>query len=106
MCERTERIMGTVTELDDGLFYVFDDDSKKIEAVQWFKGNQYVEFSNDGFVSAMQKTDGTGIGKHELRQLMIMWLALNYPDTLAYDELEREENIKADTLCNRQPGLK
>ena len=72
-------------------------DSKKIEAVQWFKRNQYVEFRNDGFVSAIQKTDGTGIGKHELRQLMIMWLALNYPDTLSYDELEREENIKADT---------
>lgn len=88
--------MGTVTELDDGLIYVFGDD-KEIEAVQWFKRNQYVAFRNDGFVSALQKTDGSGIGKHELRQLMIMWLALNYPDTLAYDELDREEKIKAGT---------
>lgn len=89
--------MGTVTELDDGLIYVFGDEPEKIEAVQWFKRNQYVEFRNDGFVSALQKTDGSGIGKHELRQLMIMWLALNYPDTLAFDEVEREETIKSDT---------
>ena len=89
--------MGTVTEIDDGLSYIFNDETKNIEAVQWLKRSQYVEFKNDGFVSALQKTDGSGIGKHELRQLMIMWLALNYPDTLAYDELEREEKIKADT---------
>ena len=89
--------MGTVTELDDGLIYVFDDDSGKIEAVQWLKRSQFVEFRNDGFVSALQKTDGSGIGKHELRQLMIMWLALNYPDTLSFDEVEREEKIKTNT---------
>jgi hypothetical protein len=87
--------MGTVTEIDDGL--VYETDNNKIAAVSWQKRGQFVHFRNDGFVSALQKIDGTGIGKHELRQLMIMWLALNYPDTLAYDELEREEKIKVDT---------
>ena len=89
--------MGKVIELDDGLGYVFEEDTREIKAVQWFKRNQYVEFRNDGFVQALQKTDNSGIGKHELRQLMIMWLALNYPDTLALDELEREEKIKSET---------
>lgn len=89
--------MGTVTEIDDGLYYIFGDDPQKIEAVQWHKRNQFVEFRNNGYVEALQKTDDSGIGKHELRQLMIMWLALNYPDTLVYDEIEREEKIKADT---------
>ena len=89
--------MGTVAELEDGFSYIFGDDPEKIEAVQWLKRNQYVEFRNDGFVSALQKTNGSGIGRHELRQLMIMWLAINYPDTLAYDDLVLEEKIKADT---------
>lgn len=88
--------MGTVTNLDDGLRYVFGDNNE-IEAVQWFKRKQHVEFKNNGFVSSIQKTDGSGICRHELRQLMIMWLALNYPDTLAYDEVAREEEIKSNT---------
>ena len=89
--------MGTVTEIDDGLSYIFDDDSDNIAAVSWFKRNQYVEFNCDGRVTALIKTDGSGIQRHELKHLMIMWLALNYPDCLAYDDLEKEEVIKKAT---------
>jgi len=89
--------MGTVTEIDDGFSYIFDDDSKTIESVMWMKRGQYVLFRNEGaIVESLQKIDGSGIGKHELRQLMIMWLALNYPDCLAFDKLEDEEKIRDD----------
>jgi len=88
--------MGTVTEIDDGLSYEFDENAVCV-GVNWNKRQQIVDFQNSGYVNALVRTDGTGIGRHELKELMIMWLALNYPDTLAYDKLEREEKIKADT---------
>ena len=85
--------MGRVIEIDDGFGYIHDAETNSIQSVQWFKRSQFVEFKNDGYVEALQKTDGSGISRHELRQLMIMWLALNYPDVLAFDELKKEEKI-------------
>lgn len=89
--------MGEILKLDDGFFYITSNDSDEIEGVQWFKRNQYVIFDNSGYVSAINKSDGSGIEKHELRQLMIMWLALNYPDCLAEDQLSKESKLREDT---------
>ncbi len=89
--------MGTVTEINDGLSYITDDDDKGIQGVSWAKRNQDVEFWNDGRVESFIKVDGSGIQKHELKHLMIMWLALNYPDCLKFDDLEKEELIRKDT---------
>jgi hypothetical protein len=95
--------MGTVTEIDDGLSYVLDD-AKKLTAVKWSKRNQFVEFKIDGSVTC-QQNDGFGIGKHELKELMTMWLALNYPDVLKFDDEPCGVCEGTKTVCEYHPHL-
>ena len=78
--------MGTVTEIDDGLRY--EKDGESIVGVSWQSKGQIVRFANNGYVDMDTWHDGHGISKQKLRDLMIMWLALNYPDTLACDQEE------------------
>jgi hypothetical protein len=88
--------MSNVIKLDDPFSYLINDKTGTIEGVQWFKGNQYVHIELSGKMSTLLKTN-SNIGAHELRQLMIMWLALVYPDTLKFDDLEKENLIREET---------
>ena len=88
--------MSNVIQIEDPFFYITDDSSRKIVAVQWFKNNQYIEIGIDGKMNTLLKTNGN-IQAHELRQLMTMWLALTYPDTLRVDDVEKENEIREET---------
>ena len=83
--------MDNVFELNDPFSYQIGDNGK-IDAVQWFNGSQYIVINLDGTIETLLLLDN--MQSHELRQLMIMWLALKYPDTLNYDENEKEKLIQ------------
>lgn len=89
-------MMAEIIKLDDPFSYTVNDKTQTIEGVQWLKNNQYVGIDLNGHMSTLLKTD-KNIEAHELRQLMIMWLALTYPDTLQFDELEKENLIREET---------
>lgn len=83
-----------IIKLSDPFFYVFDDENEnEILAVMWRRDRDYMQFSLNGSFYSSTKY----IPNHELRQLMIMWLALMYPDALSYDHLENENAIKKAT---------
>ena len=90
--------MGDVVEINDPFSYIISDDGKGdvIEAVQWMnqQTSQMVVIENNGSIFCSHTL---AVPRHELRQLMIMWLALNYPDVLKCDELEKETMIRAGT---------
>lgn len=81
--------MGDIVHLPDYLHYILGDNGG-IQAVQWFRDNNYLTFESSGKVDSLLRADNN-IQKHELKELMIMWLALNYPDVLQFDHLESEE---------------
>ena len=87
--------MSNIIELDDPFTYTCDDGMFK--GVTWQRGaTRLLSIDNDGTICCtfgMSKP----VPKHELKQLMIMWLALNYPDCLRFDDLERETTIRNDT---------
>lgn len=84
--------MGEVIELNDPFIYIFDDKTKKVLAVQWSKPPNSLIIENCGRVDALLRTDCI-IPPHELRQLMVMWLGVNNPDCLKFDEIEKENKI-------------
>lgn len=75
-----------ITELYDPFAYVVADDDDKIIAVRWHRENNYVRFDRDGTVSFAGSEKN--IDNHELKQLMIMWLALEHPKCLDFDATE------------------
>ena len=84
--------MNNVFNLKDPLSYAINKKGK-IESVQWFRDGQYITIDlDDGSMSTLLKV--SNIKKHELRQLMIMWLCLTYPDCVNFDEVEKEEKIR------------
>lgn len=70
--------MGELIDFPDKFFYVFDG-NKPIGC-----GTDDLSIRNEG--SKVNITVSELIEKSDLKQLMIMWLALNYPDVLKYDE--------------------
>jgi len=87
--------MGEVIELDDPFTYVVDDGDGKFVAVQWTKHPNYLTIGLDGKVDSLIKTNCI-IPPHELRQLFIMWLALNNPDCLNFEAVETENKIREE----------
>lgn len=84
--------VSNIFELNDPLSYVIGGNDE-IEAVQWFKDNQYITIELSGKTQTLLKTN-KNIESHELRQLMIMWLALTYPDCLNFDALDQEKQAR------------
>lgn len=82
-----------VIELKDPFTYVFDDKTRRVIAVMWKKGKSHLAFGGSGFVDKI----GESPKPHELRQLMVMWLAINYPDQLSFDAMKEEAKIKNST---------
>ena len=83
-----------IIELNDPFNYIVDSEDN-FTGVQWMnKRGQIAQFDCDGEVFSSHTIP---IPKHELRQLMIMWLALNYPDCLNYDDNEKEIKIRNST---------
>ena len=87
-------IMRNVIELDDPFTYTCD--NGVFRGVTWQRGTRLLNIDNDGSICCTFDTSAP-VPKHELKQLMIMWLALNYPDCLKFDDLEKEETIRNDT---------
>lgn len=79
--------MGEVVELRDPISYVMD--GEEIVAVQLvggsedrislYGGHTIVEADRDGHPIALE------LEKHELKQLFIAWLALEYPEVINWD---------------------
>ncbi len=85
--------MSDVVVIEDPFSYICDDGI--MSGVTWQRGKtKLLSIMNSGEI---QCTFRGAIPKHELRQLMIMWLALNYPDCLRFDELEKEDRIRDST---------
>lgn len=84
--------MSNVVEMPEKLNYiVFEKNGhENIDGVSWKTGNAEINIFNSGHVNGWYKNSlhefRSDIPKNELKQLMIMWLALNYPDCLAIDE--------------------
>ena len=87
--------MNNIIELNDPFSYICD--NGVFGGVTWQRDiTRLLSINNDGGIYCtfgIQKP----VPKHELKQLMIMWLALNYPDCLNFDDLERETTIRNDT---------
>jgi len=88
--------VGEVVQIDDPFFYVTGDEGQ-IVGVSWqrTKGADIVTIMRDGTLNAV--THLTNMQNHEMRQLMIMWLALEHPDCLNFDPLEEENKIREET---------
>lgn len=78
--------MDNVIQLNDPFSYILEQGPEKETIVGVQRRNRdgsVLELHNDGFVGCY---NDHFIPKHELKQLMIMWLALNYPDVVNWDE--------------------
>lgn len=84
--------MGEVVELKDPFSYIMA--GKDIDGVMYTKGEDYgdacIEIVNYDdkhvLVRCRLGCSASRISKNDLKQLMIMWLALDYPDVLKFDE--------------------
>lgn len=76
--------MGTVTELNDPFEYITDAVTEKLIGVSWCDRIYSMAIMSNGEV--ITNSLEVEIPKHELKQLMIMWLALEYPDSLNIDD--------------------
>ena len=78
--------MGEVVEMKELHSYIMN--GKKVAGVAYEKDGEFIEIENLLKKSAMVRcfSGRIPITKNDLKQLMIMWLALNYPDVLQYDE--------------------
>ena len=84
-----------VVDIDDPFSYIFD--NGVFGGVVWQRGNRrLLSIDNNGAIFCSFNAEPI-IPKHELRQLMVMWLALNYPDCLRFDHLEKEKEVRRET---------
>lgn len=79
--------MGDVINLEDPFCYVMD--GKECAAVKWQRGRNSVHFSMEGHIEC----DIKQIPPHELKELMVMWLGVKYPDKINWDN-EHGETIE------------
>ena len=73
-----------VIAFPENFYYDIQDegDTKVIHGVIWKRGDDELYIGRDGGV----QTNTDSIPKNELKELMIMWLALEYPDVIEWDE--------------------
>lgn len=77
--------MSNVVSLEDPFTYI--QDKGRIVAVMWKKEKNYLAISLSGYISRI----GDHPKPHEMRQLMIMWLAIDCPHVLAEDDRWKEQ---------------
>jgi len=85
--------VGNIIEIEDPFSYIIDNGD--ITGVVWQRGNNIVQFDRDGTINVIGYIKN--IKNHELRQLMIMWLALEHPGCLNFDIQTEEGKIRNDT---------
>ena len=85
--------MAEIIELNDPFTYVMDRKEGKCIGVKWERNNKFLSIFLNGQIVSFVYDD---IPPHELKQLMIMWLSLKYPDVLNFDDLEKNTKIKED----------
>ena len=78
-----------ILEFPDPFEYIMYNDS--VTGIAWCGAGVRVEFFRDGTVSA---TNGAvyEMPKNALKELMVMWLALEYPELVEIEEGENNEN--------------
>ena len=77
--------MGDVVELKDPFFYQMGADDK-VKGVGYGRGFNHIVFTSIDDQVIVSTTEDAELSKHELKQLMTMWLSVNYPDVLRFDE--------------------
>lgn len=77
--------MGEVIQMKDPYSYFMNDKGKAI-GVKFERAGTYIAICNDDDLVRILADQECSMHKSELKQLMIMWLALNYPDVLKFDE--------------------
>ena len=79
--------MGKVIEFPDadGLVYINDRDGKCIGVGAVESGVEFINVDDETALVAMG-SKAEFISKKILKELMIAWLALNYPDVIKWDE--------------------
>ncbi len=75
-----------ILEFPDPLRYLLDTD-QKINGVAWIRGKEEISLFLDGTINITGK-DHIVLPRKDLSDLMVMWLALNYPETLKFDDEE------------------
>ncbi len=78
--------MGQVVKMKELHSYIMN--GQNVNGVAYEKDGEFIEIENLLEKSAMVRcfSGRISIRKNDLKELMIMWLALNYPDVLKFDD--------------------